>query len=50
MINGLNVHDLLGLAPSYHMRADDMPGHIESMFDDCDCASDASSVLRRWQD
>jgi hypothetical protein len=36
MINGLNVHDLLGLAPSYHMRADDMPGHIESMFDDCD--------------
>ena len=28
-------------------RADDMPGHIESKFDDCDCASDASSVLRR---
>jgi hypothetical protein len=28
-------------------RSDDMPGHIESMFDDCDSASDASSVLRR---
>ena len=24
-----------------------MPGHIESMFDECDCVSDASSVLRR---
>jgi hypothetical protein len=29
------------------MLADDMPEHIESMFDDCDYASDASSVLRR---
>jgi len=28
-------------------HADDMPEHIESMFDDCDYASDASSVLRR---
>ena len=27
---------------SYHM-----PGHIESMFDDRECASDASSVLGR---
>jgi hypothetical protein len=24
-----------------------MPGHIESMFDDCEYASDASLVLRR---
>jgi len=24
-----------------------MPEHIESMFDDCEYASDASSVLRR---
>lgn len=28
-------------------RADDMPEHIESMFDDCEYASDVSSVLRR---
>jgi hypothetical protein len=28
-------------------HADDMPEHIESMFDDCEYASDASSVLRR---
>ena len=28
-------------------RVDDMPEHIESMFDDCEYASDASSVLRR---
>jgi hypothetical protein len=26
---------------------DDMPEHIESMFDDCEYASDAGSVLRR---
>ncbi len=28
-------------------HADDMPEHIESMFDDCEYASDVSSVLRR---
>ena len=28
-------------------HADDMPEHIESMFDDCEYASDAGSVLRR---
>ncbi len=27
-------------------HADDMPEHIESMFDDCEYASDISSVLR----
>ena len=33
--------------PSPDHKAEDMPGHIESMFDDCEDASDASSVLRR---
>ena len=28
-------------------HADEMPEHIESMFDDCEYASDARSVLRR---
>ena len=27
--------------------AEDMPGHIESMFDDCECSSEIGSVLRR---
>jgi hypothetical protein len=40
----------LSLSPwpcSMIRHADDMPEHIESMFDDCEYASDASSVLRR---
>ncbi|KAI0297548.1 hypothetical protein B0F90DRAFT_1738028 [Multifurca ochricompacta] len=33
---------------SWHPGEDeDMPGHIESMFDDCEYSSDPSSVLRR---
>ncbi|KAH9964099.1 hypothetical protein BC827DRAFT_49058 [Russula dissimulans] len=33
---------------SWHANDDeDMPGHIESMFDECEYASDPSSVLRR---
>jgi hypothetical protein len=28
-------------------NAEDMPGHIEPMFDECEYSSDASSVLRR---
>ncbi len=30
-----------------NQRAEDMPGHIESMFDECEYSSDVSLVLRR---
>jgi hypothetical protein len=43
----LSCHYFLALLRLITWRKDDMPEHIESMFDDCEYSSDPSSVLRR---